>query len=256
MSEQTFHTPNPVELEVKIPSGDVVVETIDGTESRVVVEGDPTLVEETVVEFNGNRLLVEFRGKKNLFGLGITISIGDFNIGGAKLRVHAQVPHESVAHMTTASADMHLNGRFRDVEAKSASGDLIVHGTVAGNATLKTVSGDAMIDDVGERLLVTSVSGDLIVQRVGSSVEAKSVSGDLLVHSIRQGEALFTSVSGDIRIGIEPGSSVDVDANSVSGDLSSDVPLSSDPGEAAGDGPVVIVRGKTVSGDFRITRAA
>jgi hypothetical protein len=256
MSEQTFHTPNPIELEVKIPTGDVVIETIDGTESHVVIEGDPALVDETIVEFNGNRLLVEFRGKKNLFGLGITISIGDFNIGGARLKVRAQIPHDSVATLTTASADMNLQGRFRDLEAKSASGDLIVHGTIARNATLKTVSGDALIDDVGERLLVTTVSGDLIAKRVGGSVEAKSVSGDLLVHSIRQGEAQFTSVSGDIRVGIEAGSSVDVDANSVSGDLSSDVPLSNDPASAGGGGPVVVVRGKTVSGDFRITRAA
>jgi len=42
----------------------------------------------------------------------------------------------------------------------------------------------------------------------------------------------------------------------VSGDLSSEVPLGSDAGSAGGDGPMLVVRGKSVSGDFRVFRAS
>ncbi|MHB8468783.1 MAG: DUF4097 family beta strand repeat-containing protein [Gaiellaceae bacterium] len=255
MAGHSFHTPQPLELEVKVPAGEIVVETVDGEESHVTVEGDEALVADTHVELDGNRLLVEFRGRKNVFGLGITISIGDFSLGGGKLRVHAQIPHGSAATLATASADMHLHGRYREVETKTASGDLVVSGEVERGATVKTVSGDVRVEQVGDRLRVQSVSGDVLARRVGGSIEARSVSGDLRVERVSEGSATFTSVSGDIEVGIEPGSSVDVDANSVSGELSSDVPLSSDPGSAAG-GPVVVVRGKTVSGDFRVTRAA
>ena len=254
--ERTFNTPYPVDLEVKIPAGEVTVETIEGTESHVTVEGNDELVEQTVIEFNGNRLLVDFQGKRNLLGLGITIQIGDFSLGGGKLQVTCHVPHRSSASVTTASADMKLRGRYRDLETKTASGDLTLKGSVEQSATVKTVSGDAIIDEIGDRLRVQSVSGDLVARRVGGSVEAKSVSGDLRVERVHTGEATLTSVSGDIEVGIEPGTTLDVDANSVSGDLSSDVPLSSDPASLGGEGPTVVVRGKTVSGDFRVFRAA
>ena len=252
MSEHRFHTPLPLELQVAIPAGDIDVQTVDGEESVIVVDGDEKLVEQTDVRLDGNTLVVAFRGKKPF---GITIAIGDFSIGGRRLRVRASVPHGAAVAFATASGDLKADGRFGSLEAKTASGDVRVRGEIEREATIKTVSGDVRLDRVGGDVKAQTVSGDVTVGWAGGSVETKSVSGDVHFDSVRQGNASFTSVSGDVAIGIAPGSFLDVDAGSVSGDLTSEVPLASSPGED-GDGPTVVLRGKTVSGDVKVFRAA
>lgn len=253
MASTTFHTPGPVDLAVSIPTGDIEVETVDGDQSTVVVEGPDRLVEQTVVHQDGNRISVELRTK---IGFGITLSIGDFSIGGTRLLVKVRVPHGSRPVLNTASADMKVRGRFTTFTSKSASGDLEVEGEIEGDANVKTVSGDVRLPGIGGELVVQSVSGDVKVATVGGSSRVKSISGDVRIEATREGEITVQSVSGDIELGVAPGTNLDVDAGSVSGDLSSEVALGSDIGGTIGDGPTLVVRGKTVSGDFRLFRAA
>ena len=254
MPEHRFHTPEPVELEIKVPLGEIEVETVDGDESFISVEGSEKLLDLTEVRQEGRRLVVELRGRKPF---GITISIGDLSFGGGgQLRVHARVPHSSDALFATAAADMNLNGRVRTLEVKSASGDLTVRGEIESDATVKSVSGDVLLDRIGGSLRFQTVSGDLTARSVEYSVDGKSVSGDVRLESTREGKVSIQSVSGDIELGVAPGTNLDVDAGSVSGDLSSDVPLGGDPGTGVAEGPTLVVRGKTVSGDFRVHRAS
>jgi Putative adhesin len=253
MAEHRFQTPEPVELDVRIPAGDIDVETIDGVESTVIVEGSDRLVEATRVELRGRTLLVEHR-PENRFGL--SFSIGDFHIGSDRLRIRAAVPHASDVVVSTASADTKLRGRFASLETKTASGDVVLVGEIEGPATLKTVSGDTRLPHVGGDVQANSVSGDLSLGTIGGSIEVRSVSGDLRVESAREGRVTVQSVSGDVELGVAPGTNLDVDAGTVSGDLASEVPLGDDAGAAAPEGPTLVVRGKTVSGDFQIFRAA
>jgi hypothetical protein len=253
MPEHRFHTPEPVELEIKVPVGDIDIETVDDEESLITVEGTEKALEHFTVEQQGRRIVVELKGKKSR---GITISVGDLIwSSGARLKVRARIPHGSRAKLATASADMKVRGRVQSLESKSASGDLVLHGEVERDANVKTVSGDVRMERVGGELRFTTVSGDVTVRSLGGSVEGKAVSGDVRLESTREGHVTVQSVSGDIEVGVEAGTNLDVDAGSVSGDLNSEVPLGSEPSDADGDAPTLVLRGKTVSGDFRVFRA-
>jgi DUF4097 and DUF4098 domain-containing protein YvlB len=252
MLERTFHTPLPLELEVGIPSGDIEVETTEGEESNITVEGDERLLEEVEIRHDGDRLLVAYRGKGK-FGFSLSpLSL----VFGSELRVRASLPHGAGVKVKTASADTDLQGHFGPLGINSVSGDVRARGEIVGGASLKTVSGDADLDRVEGDLSAHTVSGDLRIGPIAGSADLKTVSGDLRLQSVTVGDVRFSSVSGDIEIGIASGSALDVDAGSTSGDLSSEVPLASEPvageGEAA---PTVVLRGRTVSGDVKVFRA-
>lgn len=248
MIERSFHTPLPLELEVSIPSGDIDVTTVDGEESTLVVDGDERVLEHVEIRQDGSRLEITMRK------VGFSFSLGSL-FGDGGLRVRASVPHGASVKTKTASADLELTGRVRELEVNSVSGDVHVRGEVEQGAAVKTVSGDVELERVGGSLSLQSVSGDLRSGSIGGSVDTKSVSGDIRLEALSSGEARFSSVSGDVEIGIAQGSLLDVDAGSTSGDLGSEVPLASEPDGESSDAPTVVVRGRTVSGDVRVFRA-
>jgi hypothetical protein len=247
--EHNFHTPLPLTLEVSIPSGKIEAETVDGEETTILVDGDQRVLEQVEVRHDGSRAVVSLRKSK----FGISFSFGD---GG--LVVRARVPHGAGVQVKTASADTELTGHLGRLDVNSASGDVRARGEITEDATVKTVSGDVMLEQVDGDLSVQCVSGDVQARAVAGSVDTKSVSGDIRLEALTAGNVRFTSVSGDVEIGIAAGSLLDVDAGSTSGDLSSEVPLASEPpvGEDNAAAPTVVLRGRTVSGDVRVFRAA
>jgi hypothetical protein len=253
MLERTFHTPLPLELEVGIPSGDIEVETTEGEESNITVDGDDRLLEDVEIRHDGDRIVVAYRGKGK-FGFSLSPLTLVF---GSELRVRASIPHGAGVKVKTASADTDLHGHFGPLGINSVSGDVRARGEITGTASLKTVSGDAELDRIEGNVSAHTVSGDLRIGPIAGSADLKTVSGDLRLQSVTVGDVHFSSVSGDIEIGIANGSALDVDAGSTSGDLSSEVPLASEPlageGEAA---PTVVLRGRTVSGDVKVFRAS
>ena len=155
--------------------------------------------------------------------------------------------------LKTASGDIAVE-HVTALRVQSASGDVRA-ATVDGEARLQTVSGDVRLGTVTGPVSATLVSGDFSIDDAHTDLSAKTVSGDQRIGAIREGQINVQSVSGDVRIGVRPGTRLRIDANSTSGDVSSELDVKDTPSEGS-SGSEARLAAKTVSGDIEITRAA
>jgi DUF4097 and DUF4098 domain-containing protein YvlB len=245
MRHEAFETPGPLRLEVEVPSGDVEVETVDGTTTEVQLDGPEDLIEDAKIELrprgDGHELVVKTHHRAG-FRL--------FRNGDVELRITA--PHGVDLDVSAASADVEGRGRFGEVEVRSASGDVSVE-EVAGDAKIESASGDLEVERIGGSGKLQAASGDISVGEVSGSLKVRTASGDQEIGSVASGEVSLQTASGDIEVGIKKGTKVFIDARSMSGETSSDLEVGDDIPDA--NGPVVEVRATAMSGDIRITRA-
>jgi hypothetical protein len=277
MRQETFPTPRQLALDVSLPRGDLKIQTADTAETTVTLSGSSDRAERQLEQAE-----IRFESRGDYDELVIDLDTEDFGFRKGRLSfsisldrhdsvdVRITVPHGTNVVATTASADIRADGRYGEVELKTASGDLSV-GDVERDATLKTASGDVKATRVGGSLKAQTAAGDLRigpvaqdaeiktaagdvdVDEVGGSVTVHSASGDLRVGAVREGSAELKSVSGDMLVGIRRGSRVWMDVKTVTGDARSELEV----GDAVddGDGPLVELRATAMSGDIKIVRA-
>jgi hypothetical protein len=270
---QVFETPGSVSLQIKLPSGRVLVATAD--EPRTTVEvvaagrrGQDAVDEiDVTMEERLGRYVVKVEQKDRFRWGPIQITWGgDFECritcppgtdldlagGSTDLRADGELGEVSVR---TASGDMRLETAHREVQVKTASGDIAI-GTLAAQASLVTVSGDLGVESVEAPLTAREVSGDVTIGRASGGLAISTTSGDVDVKAVSGGDVRVQTVSGDVRVGIARGTRTWIDAASVSGRLESELGLEDQEPATEEGGPVLPLHVKTVSGDVSIVRAA
>ena len=277
MRTETFPTARQLSVSVKLPRGDIEVETADVQETTVTMTGDSDRaerqVEEAVIRLDDlgdhDELVIDSDPDDFAWGSDrIKVAIS-FSGRRDKVRIRVVVPHGTNLTVATGAADLRANGRFGEIETKTGSGDIAI-GEVERDAQIKVASGDVKIERVGGSLKVQTAAGDLRAGPVAGSAEIKtaagdvslaevghdvvvtSASGDLHVGSVTQGKVALKSVSGDMVVGVKRGSRVWMDVKTVTGSARSD--LDSDGGDD-GEGPLVELKATAMSGDIRILRA-
>ena len=157
-----------------------------------------------------------------------------------RLNIKARVPIDSSAKINVASAVVNCDGRYKDLNITTASGEIYVE-DITGNLTLKTATANSQIGDVGGKLTARSASGNItfghvagkMIVRSGSGnikiatssndIKYKSNSGDLNIVSVNSGLISCQSESGSIRIGINPDTIALLNLNSKTGEITDEI---------------------------------
>jgi DUF4097 and DUF4098 domain-containing protein YvlB len=290
MRQERFDTPGKVEVRVDNKLGDVRLRTHAEPTTEVELRANGPRADEILErvwveqqDFDGNQsVIVEVRSEA-----GFMQRRGDDVVVTVRLPEGASVDVQTIsgsvtgegnfgaARARTTSGDISLGSVDGDLVARSTSGDVTVV-SVTGNAEvatmsgdvrcgalnrtglLKTASGDVNVDSTHGPLTIETMSGDVTAGQLADGCDLKTVSGSQRVRQLVAGNAQFKTVSGDMTIAVARGTAVMIDAESLSGTLSSEIELSSDePDGSSPDqgGPSAQLRARSVSGDVRIQRS-
>ncbi len=286
--ERTFETPGGVHLTVENHAGEVVV-TARATDRTIVSVEAGTPGAEELVE----RAVVECRrsGDRDHVVVKLPRVYGVRLLRRNAVIVRVEVPEGALVTVTTATADIEINGPVGEADVTTGSGDIstddvaadvtvktasgnITMGRVGGNVRVHTASGDLRCSSVAGAALFSTASGDLEVGAAGSRVDVKATSGDVRLGELARGARVVNvsgnvrvlalgegtlhvrSVSGDVAVGVVKGVDLHVDVETVSGVVHSDIPLDDVP-PAGGARPEtrVDLSVRSVSGNVEIGRA-
>jgi DUF4097 and DUF4098 domain-containing protein YvlB len=248
MRTETFSTPGKVKLDVNIPAGNLDIETVDGDTTTVELEVSGRDADEQ--ERNAQ---IELRQRGDRYEVVVAARKGGFSFRGREYDVRITAPRGADVEASVASADIEGRGRYGDVRIQTASGDVEFE-ELDGQARIDSASGDIELKQVGSAK-VNSASGDLRIDHVENGADVNTASGDMELLSVRSGEVKLNSASGDIEVGIARGSRLWVEAQSLSGETSSELELESGAPIETDEGPLVELKARTLSGDINVRRA-
>lgn len=277
MTQYSFDATGPVRVRAKIRSSDLVVTATDTTEVAVTLEPHKdnstsrTYAEDSTVHLRDDVLTIE-----------VPRSVGLFLGSTPRLRIHLEVPTGSALDISSGSGDVQADGQVGEVHVRTGSGDLRLQdagavtvdsgsgsvlvrtltdgdfntgsgnvrlGRSSGRVRAKSGSGDLTIDDAAD-VVSTGASGNTTIGQFAGSAHLRSASGDVSIHEAIQGEINAVSASGDVTVGIRPGTAVLLDCASTSGRTDSTLSATDAP---ASEEDTLELRARAVSGDIRIS---
>ncbi|WP_161632057.1 DUF4097 family beta strand repeat-containing protein [Nakamurella lactea] len=287
---QTFLTPDPIVVEVRNAAGLVTVDLADTQTTTVDIEQlqgtGVGFIDDLMSSFRRDApqhqtpsnalddVRVDLRVQES--GTVLIVDTDPARNGWrSSFAVRITAPASSGVRTQTQSADIRLTGVADRLDVRTASGDVqadvVERGslvqTASGNvriasigadAEIRTASGDVSVRHSGGSLSVHSTSGDVRVEEPERDVFVRAVSGDVYILDAVTGAIEATAVSGDIVVGVHPGSLAKIDLSSISGDTRNEFEVHDDPIEAPQDVPIgrLEITCRTTSGDIRLRRSA
>lgn len=215
----------------------------------------------------------------------ITVKFPNFSFGGEGVDLKVKVPRGSEVDVTAVSADVtsagvtgmqrlkSVSGSIRadiaqaDVEAKTVSGDVTLHGDgKPAEVHATTISGTIRLEHGAGDVEANTTSGEINVQLdPGRSVRMRTISGDVVFRGslAKDADVDTQTVSGDVKLHAKPETGYEYEVTTFSGDIDNcfnaksertsrygpGERLSGSRGDGSGGGHIRI---KTMSGDVSL----
>lgn len=249
---QTYKVGDGAALDLSHLAGDIRVMTGSGNEIKI--EATKRVRHRDAEQ--GKRLLEALRIDVNNFNGRVEVRTiyprrgqpGYTNNMSASVDYVISVPVSAMVALKSISGSVSVAGVKGEVRAETVSGDVNVRET-PNVAIAKTISGDVTAQNIGSNttLVLSTISGTVLgtglrvraleagsisgdVRLTGSEVErleAKSVSGNIEFDAplVKGGRYEFTSHSGNVRIAVAGNAGFELDADTFSGSVRSDLPV-------------------------------
>lgn len=258
----TFSPSGPLRVKISTRSGVVRVRALEGNQLDVTLRASSAkfqhLLELATVNFDAANATLEIESQPGLSSGSLRAMRGSprswFDFGGSDLDVFVTLPHDSSLEIKTVSGDTELTGVLGDVDVSSASGDVRALDSCR-TLEVKTASGDVTTGNILDVLKCRSASGDVRCRAAATKTDIASASGDVDLSVERPGDVVVKAVSGDVHVSVAKGLVVDVNGNTVSGDLGTNIDLDAALG-TTNDEEVIFIKVTTVSGDIRVDKAS
>ena len=159
--------------------------------------------------------------------------------------LHIRVPRSFRIVLNGSSNDVAIQDIEGDVEVGVNNGDVMME-KIGGRVRIAGIRGDIGLVDVANGVQVTSASGDIIMRNVRGSIRVTTTGGDVMMTESRvqsvnvetmNGDVLFSGLladagrssisthSGDVRLELVPDVRAQIEMQSFSGKITSQLPL-------------------------------
>jgi len=167
--------------------------------------------------------------------------------------IELEVPAGASVRFRTATGDLRAEVELSGLNVASASGDVSL-GVVSGPLKFQSASGSLSVEGVAGPVEAKSASGDVRIGEVSGDLSVQTVSGDVSLTLSSPAKTKVNSVSGDVEVEVRRGLLLELDANTISGELSSEIALDGAQGSGATESALQL-KVRTVSGDVKVRRA-
>ncbi|SHH95082.1 DUF4097 family beta strand repeat-containing protein [Sporanaerobacter acetigenes] len=145
-----------------------------------------------------------------------------------KLDIHIPENYKENMKIVSTSGDVNLSKmNFNDLNLATVSGDINLNDLNLKDLVVSTTSGD--IDSLNisaDKNMFNSTSGDIEIKNLIGSVQTNTVSGDIEIsYKNFNDNIIAATVSGDVNITLPKKSEFQISAQTTSGDLKSNFPI-------------------------------